>query len=252
MVSSFYVVLPSNASFKTFKDNKLHTYKVKIPKLPSTEGDWVVGLTEICYPSCWPNIKDEGTIYIKWNDSEEIMDYPVPPGFYPNIDKLLKKIIDILHLNKSGVGNKLSFIYDEISNRVVTFIAQDAEFKICFSSNVAAPLGLESGKFYSKGPHLAPYPADIHDGSSTLYVYSDIVQKRLVGDNMLPLLKVIPAEPMQTVPSHKWVRFKNIEYISSVKTHIDTVEINIRRDNGEIIPFESGKVVVTLHFKIVL
>ena len=92
------------------------------------------------------------------------------------IDKLLKKIIDILHLNKSGVGNKLSFIYDEISNRVVTFIAQDVEFKICFSSNFAAPLGLESGKYYSKGPHLAPYPADIHDGSSTLYVYSDIVQ----------------------------------------------------------------------------
>ena len=69
---------------------------------------------------------------------------------------------------------------------------------------------------------------------------------------MLSLLKVIPAEPMQTVPSHKWVRFKNIEYIPSVKTHIDTVEINIRRDNGEIIPFESGKVVVKLHFKRVL
>lgn len=249
MVSSFYVVLPSNASSKIFKDNKLHTYKVQIPKLPSTEGEWVVGLTEISYPSIWPNIMDFGTVYVKWKDSEDPMDYPVPAGFYQSINKLLDRIKYTLSIGRSGVDNKLSFQHDEISNRVIVFIEPGAEFEICFSHNIATPLGFEGNKYYSPGANLAPYPADIHDGCSALYVYSDIVQKRLVGDDMVPLLKVIPAEPIQTALSHTWVRFVNVEYVPSVKTHIDTVEINIRRDNGQIIPFESGKVVITLHFK---
>ena len=249
MMSSFYVVLPSNASSKIFKDNKLHTYKVQIPKLPSTEGEWVVGLTEISYPSSWPNIKNFGSVYVKWKNSEEPMDYSIPAGFYHSINRLLDRIKYSLSINKSGVDNKLNLQYDDLSNRVLMFIDPAAEFKISFSHNIATPLGFEGDKYYSPGGIQAPFPADIHDGCSALYVYSDIVQKRLVGDDMVPLLKVIPAEPIQTALSHTWVRFVNVEYVPSVKTHIDTVEINIRRDNGQIIPFESGKVVITLHFK---
>ena len=249
MVSSFYAVLPSNASHKVFENNKLHTYKVQIPKLPSTEGEWVVGLTEISYPSRWPNITELGTVYVKWNNSEESMDYPIPPGFYSSIDELLEKIKYILTINKSGVEDKLLLHYEEVANRVFISIPRNGGFTFSFSHNIAAPLGFESNKLYSVGYTQAPFPADINDGCTAMFVYSDIVQKRLVGDDMVPLLKVIPAEPMKKKYSHSWVRFQNVEYVPSVKTHVDTIEINIRRDNGEIVPFESGKVVVSLHFK---
>ena len=249
MVSSFYAVLPSNASYKTFKNNKLHTYKVQIPRLPSAEGEWVVGLTEISYPSRWPNITDLGWVYIKWKNSEEPMSYPIESGFYSSIPFLLERMEYILSLNKSGVESKLSFVYEEFINRVGISIAQNVDFTVSFSDNIAACLGFESNKQYSIGYTRAPFPADINDGLTALYVYSDIVQKRLVGDDMVPLLKVVPAQPMKKQYSHSWVKFQNVEYVPSVKTHIDTVEINIRRDNGDIIPFENGKVVVTLHFK---
>ena len=106
-MSEFYAVLPSNASYQVFKNNKLHTYKVQIPRLPSTEGDWVVGLTEISYPSCWPNIVDFEYVYIKWDNSEEPVDYPIEPGFYSSIPFLLERMNYILSLNRSGVEGKL-------------------------------------------------------------------------------------------------------------------------------------------------
>ena len=58
MNESFYVGLPSNASYEYFPDNKLHSYKTKIPKLPINSGSWEVGTTEIQYPARWPNIID--------------------------------------------------------------------------------------------------------------------------------------------------------------------------------------------------
>ena len=247
-MSDFYAVLSSNASYQVFKNNKLHTYKVQIPRLPSTEGDWVVGLTEISYPSCWPNIVDFEYVYIKWDNSEELMDYPIEPGFYSSIPFLLERMNYILSLNRSGVEGKLQLSYEEFINRTSIYIPQDADFTVGFSNKLAACLGFESNVQYS-GYKRAPFPADINDGFTALYVYSDIVQKRLVGDDMVPLLKVVPAEPMKRKHSHSWVKFQNVEYIPSIKTHIDTVEINIRRDNGEIVPVENGKVVVTLHFK---
>ena len=248
-MSDFYAVLPSNASYQIFKNNKLHTYKVQIPKLPSTEGQWLVGLTEITYPSCWPNIVQYEYVYIKWDNSEEPMHYPIESGFYSSIPFLLERIKYILTLNKSGVEGKFHLYYEEHINRVAISISQDAEFTVSFSNKLAACLGFESIEQYSSGYNRAPFPADINDGFTALYVYSDIVQKRLVGDDMVPLLKVVPAEPMKRNQSHCWVKFQNVEYVPSIKTHVDTIEINIRRDNGEIVPFENGKVVVTLHFK---
>ena len=248
MANSFYVVLPSNASYKVFPNNKLHTYKVQIPKLPSTEGEWSVGLTEITYPSRWPNLKDTGYIYIKWNEDEAPVDYAIEPGFFSDVPELLSVMHDILSRNNSGVTDgKFQTKYDKYSNKVL--LAIFGSFEVSFSANLAARLGFESNKYYSRGGSLAPYPADVNDGATALYVYSDIVQKRLVGDDMLPLLKVVPAEPRISKTSHKWVTFQNVEYVPAVKTNVDTIEINIRRDDGQIIPFENGKVVVTLHFK---
>ena len=93
--------------------------------------------------------------------------------------------------------------------------------------------------------------ADITEGFSALYIYSDIVQNRIVGDTMASLVRVVPIEQKRLINSSgvNWVRFQHIQYIPVNKTYTDTVEINIRRDNGDIVPFESGKVVLTLHFK---
>ena len=145
---------------------------------------------------------------------------------------------------------KVVFYYDEIRNRVLLKVRESNGFGIGFSANLANILGFirTTGELYTEGIYIEK-PADINDGLTALYVYTDVVEKRLVGDSMVPLLRVVPTEPSRTKYQHKWIQFKNIEYVPAVSTNTDTVELNIRRDDGDIIPFDFGKVVVTLHFK---
>lgn len=248
MGDAFYVVLPSNASHQIFKDNKLHSYKVKIPKLPFTEGKWEVGMTEIQFPSKWPNLID-AFIRIRWEQDQPSLTYHLPTGFYQNANQLLEIIQTVL--NSAKINDKVEFKYDIIQNRVIMKVREGNGFGIGLSKNLTDVLGFNALKteFYTKGVHRPSFPTDINDGLAALYVYSDICENRLVGDNMVPLLRVVPSEPTSTKQNFMWIRFWSVEYIRAVNTNSDTIEINIRRDDGDIIPFESGKVVVTLHFR---
>lgn len=246
----FYAVLPSNASGETFPENKLHTYRIQIPSpLPSNDGKWCVGMTEIQFPSSWPNII-KGAVTVRWRLDTPPISFLLPDGNYNSIDELLDTIQSIL--NNANLKDKIVIHYDKLRNRVLMVIKEPStEFGIAFSQNIANILGFNrSGEtFYTRGKYMENLPADINDGLYAIYVYADIVEKRLVGDAMVPLLRVVPTEPKSNHNNFRWVRFKNVEYIPVVKNHSDTIEINIRRDNGEIVPFENGKVVVTLHFK---
>jgi len=43
--------------------------------------------------------------------------------------------------------------------------------------------------------------------------------------------------------------YQNVQYVPLHRKQFDTVEIDIRDDTGRRVPFERGKVVVTLHFR---
>ena len=247
MMSDFYVVLPSNASYNEFPNNKLHSYKVKVPRLLPNSGRWVVGLSEIQFPSTWYNVIG-GFITVRWRADGTAIKFELPDGFYESITALMTVIKKIV--NNAKINEKVVFYYDEIRNRVLLKVRESNGFGIGFSANLANILGFirTTGELYTEGIYIEK-PADINDGLTALYVYTDVVEKRLVGDSMVPLLRVVPTEPSRTKYQHKWIQFKNIEYVPAVSTNTDTVELNIRRDDGDIIPFDFGKVVVTLHFK---
>lgn len=249
MGESFYAVLPSNASAGTFPNNKIHTFKTKIASdLPCDKGEWVVGLTEISFPSSWPNLIG-GSIYLKFQHSSSPIQFMLPDGVYKSIDELMKIINGILQ--NSDVKDEIVMHYDIIRNRVILVVREMKQgLAVSFSKNLASILGFtkSSPEYYTAGKYTE-LPADINNGMSAIYLYCNICGKRLVGDSMVPLLRVIPTDPSNHATSMKWVRFRNIEYVPIVQNNSDIIEINIRRDNGDIVPFESGKVVVTLHFK---
>ena len=49
----FYLTLPSNASLNEFPNNKMTSYRVKLPQSIDLEGVWEVGLYSISYPNTW-------------------------------------------------------------------------------------------------------------------------------------------------------------------------------------------------------
>ena len=78
-------------------------------------------------------------------------------------------------------------------------------------------------------------------GFDTIYVYTDVVESRIVGDSVAPLLRALPVGGShgETVSD----RFSNIHYVPLLYLHFKSIEIDIR------VPFEYGRVTVTLHFR---
>ena len=101
----------------------------------------------------------------------------------------------------------------------------------------------------------APYPfckeaddvVSMTRGFDTIYVYTDVVESRIVGDSLAPLLRALPVSGSHGATVSD--RFTNIHYVPLLYSHFKSIEMDIRDDTGRRVPFEYGRVTVTLHFR---
>ena len=170
--------------------------------------------------------------------------FKLKDGYYSNIKTLLQTLQNILANAKED--RHILLQHDDITNRVVLKITDDTS--ITFSQNILNILGLgrREGHFYTRGIY-SENTADITEGFNALYIYSNIVKTTLVGDSLVPLLRVIPYKTSKQ--THRAQTFQHVQYQPVHQTQTDIIEINIRRDNGGIVPFAGGKVILTLHFR---
>jgi hypothetical protein len=98
---------------------------------------------------------------------------------------------------------------------------------------------------FPQGDHVADWVVDVTRGLSYLYLYCPLVEPRIVGDAQVPLLKIVPVEGRDTEMVTRI--FDPVQYCHLVLRRFQTVETDIRDDAGVNIPFERGRVVVTLH-----
>ncbi len=88
---------------------------------------------------------------------------------------------------------------------------------------------------------------DLRRGFESLYVYSSIVESRIVGDKIAPLLRIVPITGRHG--EMVTARFDHVQYMPVLSREFEDVEIEIRDDTGRPVPFERGKVTVTLHLR---
>ena len=81
----------------------------------------------------------------------------------------------------------------------------------------------------------------------TIYIYTDVVESRIVGESLAPLLRCRPVRGIHGAAVSD--RLTNIHYAPLLYTHFMSIEMNIRDDTGRRMPFEYGRVTVTLHFR---
>ena len=77
-----------------------------------------------------------------------------------------------------------------------------------------------------------------------LYVYCDIIQSQYAGDALVPLLGIVPVEGKDGERISK--SFIRPQYLPVSGKQFESIEVNIKRDTGESVPFELGKVLLTL------
>ena len=92
----------------------------------------------------------------------------------------------------------------------------------------------------------AEHVVQMDQGFDTIYVYTDVVESRIVGDSVAPLRALpVGGSHGETVSD----RFTNNHYVPLLYSHFKSIEIDIRDDTGRRVPFEYGRVTVTLHFR---
>ena len=88
---------------------------------------------------------------------------------------------------------------------------------------------------------------DLEHSFHDSYVYCDIIQSQYVGDALVPLLRIVPVEGNDGERISK--SFIRPQYVPVSRKQFETIEVNIKRDTGETVPFEFGRVLLTLHFR---
>ena len=136
------------------------------------------------------------------------------------------------------------FKEDEVTKKVTMEIKSG--YSMILNKRMSRILGFGGVVVRHKKTVESPYISDL-SVLSAIYVYCDIVEPQVVGDTNAQLLRSIPLEgKFGDIISETFV---NIQYSMVQRKLFEDIEILLRGDTGDPVPFERGKVVVTLHFR---
>ena len=145
---------------------------------------------------------------------------------------------------------KPKFTYNAANKKV--YLEMQGKMSIRFTENLREILGFtEHDHLFNtrRRPRIfrADRTADIECGLHALYVYCDILEHVPVGDTSAPLLRILDI----VGESGSMIRrsYEKPRYVPLQKKHFGSLEMHIRDSHGNKIPFESGTVVITLHFR---
>ncbi len=261
IMAHFYVTLPSNSSIRYYPDNTTTHYTTRLENTLALTGDWEVGLVEIQYQHTWFNLDSiEGRVF--YSHGYEIEGKPshvqglihLPPGYYESPADIAKLLNEHIEGVAAEYGTEVfaKFKYDTITQRFGGRLS--AYSNISFTLPLCDMLGLthdETPILNSSHEPLtwkANNVCDVNRGFSSMYVYCDVLEHVLVGDTKSPLLRIVQVDGKGNDTVH--ARYEKPIYVPLQKKHFESIEIDIRTDTGKPIPFEYGKVIVTLHFRL--
>ena len=264
----FYLTLPSNSSLNFYPSNTLTHYTTVLAQDVDLNGQWEVGLSEIQYPRSWQNIqKNNCWINVYCNETlQETLN--VPHGQYDTPEQLIAGLNQLFtpapppytatdssqdtgHIivltqpaQTQNQERSVVFNYHSVAQKVTIEVLE--AYTIELSPTLQYILGMEENSL-NDGKHQGSHVVDVHQGFYSLYVYCNLIEPWLVGDTRASLLRIVPIEGH----GHQMITktYQHIQYLPLGQKHFRTIEIDIKKDTGEKVPFEVGKLVVTLHFR---
>ena len=270
MTTDFYMTLPSNASMKTHLDNTLTHYTTDLPHRIDRTGEWECGLTEMQYSHTWYNVTENDVwLFLNEIDAPDTSQRTkLSCGYFDDPLTLM------YHVNKGlySLGTaktRAQMSYSSVTQKMTLHMTANILFTIPYYSATASMLGFRepvasevetattstSSLVPDSMPSGSSYPfhieadnvVDMTQGFNTLYVYTDVVESRIVGDTLALLLRSIPISGRHGDRVSE--RFTNVHYVPLLRSNFHSIEVDIRDDMGRRVPFEYGRVTVTLHFR---
>ena len=253
-MTHFYVTLPSNSSMQYYPENTVTKYKTHLAQPISLDGEWEVGLFEIEYHRTWYNVeeKDSKIRFEHMKDGRVVSErIHIPHGYYTNIEELTDRINTsfIVFGVKNGITQMPQLRVDKLTRKINIHISNG--MRIIFSPGIGNILGYnerEDNVF-----HRTKSVITLHNTYNTevncqsLFVYCDILEHVIVGDTKAPLLRSISVSGKHGDIVRE--TYDKPMYVPIQKKHFESIEIDIRSDFGEPVPFVNGKSLMTLHFR---
>ena len=229
----------------THPNNTLAQYITNLPRRIRLSGAWECGLTEIHYPHDWYNVRNARLMVEHAGNMET--DAYFADGYYGSAKMLVRA------LNDGVKGRSVKFSYDPVIQKVCVHMKGDTTFMLYgdlpdilrfgTGDGVVIRTTLTDRKTLTQSNSIV----DFRRGFESLYVYSSIVEPRIVGDKIAPLLRIVPITGRHG--EMVTARFDHVQYIPVLSREFGSIETEIRDDTGRPVPFERGKVTVTLHFR---
>ncbi len=251
----FLVTLPSSSSESTFPDNTISNFTTYLPYEISLDGEYEVALTEIQYTNSFYNVPEDCDIILRMTefDGVELASYGVErtatlrKGYYDDIDDLLSTIRKVIvKQSPNTIKNDFDMKYMDNSRKIKIMIPKNTiDFRILFPETLQAILGVGRGYYSQTSQGLRP--ADMNICAHSMYIYSNIVSPRIVGDSQVPLLRVLAVHG--THNEYVMESFYHLQYIPVALRNFRTIEIDLRNNLGQPMPFHSGEAVLSLHFR---
>ena len=115
------------------------------------------------------------------------------------------------------------------------------------SSSLQRILSVRSHTLVGPRHYAGDFIMDLNEDLKSVYIYSDLVSARPVGDTMAPLLRIVPMSDKKQEVVH--YTFAKPHYIPLSCFQFNTTEILLTTDQGKTISFSSGSTIVTLYFR---
>ena len=276
MDSEFYILLPSNVISDAYPNNTLTDYNIALPKqLELGKLPWEVALVNISYPHTWYNIENEFSRfnirkkkytqdgYSRVVSSSSIQ---IPIGYYRDGMEITEAINLSINKVSGGIFHSI-LLYNPQSNKISLELKIDEQ--IVLPEVLASTLGFDRNDFEWPENRINDYLRE-HEGlieqtafkhlqanncvdlnvkTHNLFIYTNIVKDTLVGDQFVPLLRIIATKETNR---GKYVsrNFTKPFYLPLSTNYIKNIHVLIRNDQGLPVKFQSGKILVKLHFRI--
>lgn len=253
--TSFYATLPSNACMDFYPENKQSSFKIELPQTLYLTENYEVALVEMQYPVTWKTFGYEGSYTIKVMNradsnhpaSTSFQQIYIPSTYYQNMEELLKVMNETLvdYFATKEFDGYAQFHQNKLEQRVQLKTSSNAIF-INLQDECSDALGFERDQWLSNG-ELAPYSYDISRGFHSLFVYCSICKEQIVGNHSVKLLRNVAITGKRG--EHVIKGYGVPHYVPVNTDQVTTIEINIKDDTDQLVPFVSGKVVCKLHFR---
>ena len=149
---------------------------------------------------------------------------------------------------------RVKFSYEPVTQKFVAHMKSKTKFTLCGDLPDILGFGARSGgrstslTSSARSMFVRTYSfVDLRLGFESLYVYSSIVELRIVGVKIAPLLRIVPITGRNG--DMVTARFDHVQYIPALSREFGSVETEIRDDTGRPVPSERDTVTVTLHFR---